>query len=95
VSFDVEGTPAGTATAGADGTFTGSVALPAVPIGAHRVTVTCGGATVSVPLDLVVASATAVAPALGVTVAAVLVFFVLLGSVLLNRTHTRRRRPAD
>lgn len=95
VSFGVEGAPAGTTTARADGTFSSPVALPNAPIGAHPVTVSCAGAEVSLPLDLVVASATAVAPALGVTVAAVLVFFVLLGSVLLNRTHTGRRRSVD
>ncbi len=50
---------------------------------------TCAGRTATVPIDLVVSSGTST-PAAGVTAAAVLVFFVLLGSVLFARGNATR-----
>jgi hypothetical protein len=87
VTYTVEGVAAGTTTAQADGTFTGTVQLPDAPIGDHVIQVTCGGLTAAVPVALVVASGTST-PAGSATAGAVLVFFILLGSVLFSRHST-------
>jgi hypothetical protein len=92
VTFSVEGTPAGTATASPDGTFGGDVQLPDASIGEHVIQVACDGRTAAVPIDLVVSASTA-SPAAGATAVAVLVFFVLLGSVLLGRGRGATKHP--
>ena len=89
MTFTVEGSAAGTTTTGSDGTFAGDVQLPDAPIGPHVITVSCGGRSAAVPIDLVVAASTST-PGAGATAAAVLVFFVLLGSVLFGRAQNRR-----
>ncbi|MCU1592766.1 MAG: hypothetical protein JWO12_158 [Frankiales bacterium] len=91
VTFAVEGAPAGAATARPDGTFEGTVQLPDTSIGAHVIQAMCGGRTASAPIDLVVSSASSAPSGAGATVAAVFLFFLLLGSVLLTRNHGRER----
>ncbi|MGB8650200.1 MAG: hypothetical protein WCD35_06025 [Mycobacteriales bacterium] len=91
VAYTVEGAPAGATTAAPDGTFSGDVQLPDASIGEHVIQVECDGRTAAVPVDLVVASSTST-PAAGATAGAVLVFFVLLGSVLLSRHRPARPR---
>ena len=63
--------------------------LPEASLGTHVIEVACGGRTAAVPIDLVVAASTST-PGAGATAGAVLVFFILLGSVLLGRTNNRR-----
>ena len=94
VTYTVEGAAAGSTTSTANGAFTGDVQLPDTSIGEHVITVTCGGRSASVPIDLVVASSVS-SPGIGATVVAILVFFVLFGSVLLSRPAARRARPSD
>ena len=86
VAYTVAGLVGGQTLAGPDGTFTGQVQLPDAPIGEYPITVVCGGQSATVPIDLVVSSAVTSGPAGAITAAAVLVFFVLLGSVLYART---------
>ncbi len=85
MAFSVEGVAAGRATAQPDGSFIGQLQLPGAAIGTHVIDVSCGGRTATVPIDLVVSSSVS-NPAAGATAGAVLVFFVLLGSMLLSRT---------
>lgn len=94
VTYTVEGTSAGTSTAGTDGTFTGTVQLPDASLGQHLIQVTCAGQTAAVPIDFVVSSSSTSSPAAGATTAAVLVFFVLLGSVLFARHQGTTIQPA-
>jgi hypothetical protein len=93
VTFDVEGAAAGSTTAAPDGTFGGDVQLPDASIGEHLLRVSCDHRTATVPVDLVVSSSVST-PAVGATAAAVLVFFVLLGSVLLSRHRPAPKRAA-
>jgi hypothetical protein len=92
VTYTVEGVAAGSTTTQADGTFTGAVQLPNAAIGDHVIQVTCGGLTAAVPIALVVASGTST-PAGSATAGAVLVFFVLLGSVLFSRYSATHHAP--
>jgi hypothetical protein len=92
VTYSVEGTPAGSGTAAADGTFASNVQLPDASIGQHLIQVSCAGLSATVPIDLVVSSSTS-DPALGATAAAVLLFFLLLGSVLGSRFSPATPRP--
>jgi hypothetical protein len=92
VTYTVEGAPAGSGTAASDGTFASTVQLPDASIGQHVIQVTCAGLSATVPIDLVVSSSTS-DPALGATAAAVLVFFLLVGSLLLSRFGPATPRP--
>ncbi len=90
VTYTVEGAAAGTSTASSDGSFSGEVQLPDATLGQHLIEVTCGGQTASVPIDLVVSSSTST-PGATATAVAILVFFVLLGSILFARSNPQRK----
>jgi hypothetical protein len=94
VVLSVGGTRVGTAAADATGHFSAGLSLPDLPIGAYAVDVACGGQRSSVPIDLVVASSGPIAGSLAATAGSILVFFVLLGGMLLYRDQGQRRRPA-
>jgi hypothetical protein len=94
VVLTVQGHPAGGARTDADGTFTADLTLPDLPVGAYAVDVRCGPRRASVPIDLVVASSGPIAGSLAATAGSILVFFVLLGGMLLYRDQGQRRRPA-
>jgi hypothetical protein len=91
VAFTMEGAALGSTTAGSDGSYAATVDLPDASIGHHEIQVVCGNRRATVPIDLVV-TASESDPGVGATVAAVLVFFVLLGGALTLRSGTARRR---
>jgi hypothetical protein len=96
VVLTVRGSRVGTATADATGHFTAGLTLPDLPVGAYAIDVACAGLHSSVPIDLVVASSGPIAGSLVATASAILVFFVLLGGMLLYRDQGQRRRaPLD
>ncbi|MGB3858963.1 MAG: hypothetical protein WA912_06865 [Ornithinimicrobium sp.] len=84
VEVALAGVLLGTATADEEGTFAGRFAVPDVPLGQYVVTATCGDLVGETFVDVVVSASAAIGGAQTVTVALVLVFFVLLGSSLVR-----------
>ena len=80
VQFLVHGSAAGQAVADATGRFKASLALPDLPVGRYLVVASCG-ATLSAPLDVVLATTSDPAT----STLCVLLFFVLIGLALLRR----------
>ncbi|MGH3461475.1 MAG: Ig-like domain-containing protein [Kribbellaceae bacterium] len=69
----------------ASGEFSATAAMPDLPLGRYRITVSCGNSFASTTVDLVgLRATTGTAGPAGITSAAVLVFFVLLGGSLLR-----------
>ncbi len=85
VRFSVNGLPAGTSTAAADGTFTGDVQLQESLAGRFPVVVTCGDRTQTTTVDLAISTSAAVSAAFGAAAGVVLLFFILLGTLLYGR----------
>jgi hypothetical protein len=85
----------GSAVADATGHFSAGLTLPDLPVGGYAVDVSCGGQQSSVPIDLVVASTGPIAGSLAATASAILLFFVLLGGMLMYRDAGVRRRPDE
>ena len=101
VDLEVDGTPAGTLLAEADGTFEGPIEVPDVPIGRHEVRATCGELVQTTPLDVVLSTSTGgLAGGTAATAGAILCFFVLVAGQLLRGTGAPaaaavRRRDDD
>ncbi len=82
MTFSVDGHDAGTTTATATGTFTGTVQVPDLAVGEYALQVTCAGRSATVPIDLVVSSSNQPASGRAAAVGAVAL---LLGAAALGR----------
>lgn len=78
------GEPLGETTADSDGAFDARFAVPDVPLGQYVLTATCGDVVGETVVDVLAPVSAGIGGAQTTTTAAVLAFFVLLGSSLVR-----------
>lgn len=86
VTITLAGEALATTTADSTGAFSARAAVASVPLGQYAVDVQCGDATGEAVVDLVSTAESSTAVASAASAAAVLTFFVLLGSSVFRST---------